>query len=485
MLKQSLEDTVKVTVEKQEGNKVHLQIEVEGSGIAKDYRGALSHYGKDLKIKGFRKGKIPPQLVEQYVDTERLKQEIFQQAVGQSYQAAISEKQIEAIAEPQIQAVQAEIGKPFIFRAIVEIRPDVVLGTYQGLTVHVEPQEEITDEKVQEQLAQLQRDHAVLIPVDDRPAQLKDLATLRIEGSIEGEAIDLGESKDMTLELREDSFVKGFSDHIVGMHVNEEKDFELVFPDDYYVEDLRNKPISFHVHLQEIKEVELAELDDDLASTVNAEFASLEELKARIREELEENAEEQFEIQKQQRILDRVVAGSQVEIPESMMQRELFAMWQMSEGAQLSNAKVNEKTLQASWIHWMQREEMQVTASQRIKTTLVLGAIAREENLQLTDEEVEQEIQELAETHDVPVEQVRSQLQQENRMVALMDELLSYKIIDWVMDNNEIIIDENAEQMEEAAVAELEQQQEPEAELETEAETSAESESSESVEQPA
>lgn len=438
---------MRVTVEKHEGNKIHLQIEVDGTGIAKQYREVLGNQGRNLRIKGFRKGKVPPHLVEQYIDTDRLKQEIFQTAMTQSYQEAISDQQIEAIAEPDIQALQVEIGKPFIYRAVVEVRPEVRLGAYQGLTVYVAPEEEATDEKLQEQLDFLRREHAVLIPVDDRPAQMGDLVALRIEGTIEGEPIDLGESKDMTLELREDSFVKGFSDHIVGMEVDSHKEFTLTFPGDYYVEDLRDKPITFNVHLQEIKEVELAELDDDLASTVDNELQSLDQLKDRIREELDESLEEQFEIAKQQRVLDKVVAGSEVAIPDSMMSRELFAMWQMSEGNQLMSAKVNEKTLQASWMHWMQRADMQATARQRIKTTLVLGAIARAENLQLTGEEIEAEIQELANTHGLPVEQVKAQLQQDNRMVALMDELLSYKIIDWVMENNEIIVTDKADEL--------------------------------------
>lgn len=439
---------MKVTVEKQEGNKIHLQIEVEGTGIAKNYREALGHHGRNLKVKGFRKGKVPPQLVEQHVDADRLKQEIFQTAMTSSYQEAIAQQQIEAIAEPDIQALQVEIGKPFIYRAVVEVRPEVELGHYQNLTVHVPPQEEASDEKVTEQLDYLRREHAVLIPVDDRAAQMGDLVALRIEGTIEGEPIDLGESKDMTLELREDSFVKGFSDHIVGMEVDSRKEFTLTFPEDYYVEDLREKPITFDVHLQEIKEVELAELDDDLASTVDNELENLEQLKDRIKAELEESLEENFEITKQQRVLDRVVASANVAIPDSMMQRELFAMWQMSEGNQLMQAKVNEKTLQASWLHWMQRDDMQSAARQRIKTTLVLGAIARAEGLQLSDEEVSTEIQELASTHGVPVDQVRAQLQQENRMVALMDELLSYKIIDWVMENNEIVVTDKADELE-------------------------------------
>lgn len=436
---------MKVTVEKQEGNKVHLQIEVEGQGIAQQYRSSLSEYGRNLNVKGFRKGKIPNHLVEQYVDTDRLKQDIFQQAMTSSYQQAVVEQQLEAIAEPQIEAVQVEIGKDFVYKAVVEIRPEVVLGEYQGISVKVMPQEEVSDEKVDEQLENLRREHAVLIPVDDRTAQMGDLVALHIEGTIEGEPIDLGESKDMTLELKPESFVRGFSDQIVGMEVDANKEFTITFPEDYYVEDLREKPITFNVHLQEIKEVELAELDDDLASTVDSELKTLDELKARIRQELEESFEEQFEVNKQQRVLDKVVAGASIEIPESMMSRELFAMWQMSEGSQLVNAKVGEKTLQASWIHWMQREDMKQTARQRIKTTLVLGAIAREQDLQLTNEELEAEIQDLAEAHGVPVEQVRAQLQQDNRMVALMDELLSYKIIDWVMENNEVVISEDAE----------------------------------------
>ncbi len=442
---------MKVTVEKQESNKIHLQVEVEGDGIAQEYRNALKMYARDLKVKGFRQGKVPQHLVEKHIDADRLKQELFQNAMSSSYQEALNEQKIEAIAEPEIQPVQVEIGQPFVYKAIVEVRPEVKLGQYKDIQVTTPAQDEVTEEKVSEQLAHLQREHAVLIPVDDRPAQMSDLATLRIEGNIEGEAIDLGESKEMTFELKDDSFVQGFSDHIVGMNTDEKKEFTLTFPGDYYVEDLREKPITFNVHLQEIKEVELAELDDDLASTVDSELETLDQLKDRIREELADDFEEQFEVQKQQNVLDKVVANAEVEIPESMMNRELFAMWQMSEGAQLSNAKVNEKTLQASWIHWMQRAEMKETAEQRIKTTLVLGAIAREEELQLSDEEVNEEIQELAETHGVEEAQVRAQLQQQNRMVALMDELLSYKIIDWVMENNEVTIGDAEEVTEEAS----------------------------------
>ena len=440
---------MKVTVEKQESNKIHLQVEIEGDSIAQEYNNAIRMYGRDLKIKGFRKGKVPKQLVEQHIDADRLKQELFQNAMSSSYQEALTEQNIEAIAEPQIEPVQVEIGQPFVYKAVVEVRPEVKLGQYKDIPVNTPPQEEVTDERLGEQLEHLQREHAVLIPVDDRAAKMGDLATLRIEGSIEGEAIDLGESKEMTFELNDESFVKGFSDHIVGVEVEGDKEFTLTFPEDYYVEDLREKPITFNVHLLELKEVELAELDDDLASTVDSELNSLDELKERIKTELEDDSEEQFEVQKQQNVLDKVVANAEVEIPESMMNRELFAMWQMSEGQQLSQAKVNEKTLQASWIHWMQREDMKETAEQRIKTTLVLGAIAREEELQLSDEEVNEEIQELAETHGVEEAQVRAQLQENNRMVALMDELLSYKIIDWVMDSNDITITDEVEASEE------------------------------------
>ena len=214
---------MKVTVEKQEGNKIHLQIEVEGAGIAKEYREALNQHSKNIRVKGFRKGKLPAQIVEQHIDTNRLKQEIFQHAVSNSYQQAVLQQQIEAIAEPEIQALQVEIGKDFVYRAVVEIRPEVVLGQYQDIQVKVLPKEEVTEEKIQEQFESLRREHAVLIPVDDRGARMGDLVALRIEGSIEGESIDLGESKDMTLELREDSFVKGFSDHIVGMETDSNK----------------------------------------------------------------------------------------------------------------------------------------------------------------------------------------------------------------------------------------------------------------------
>jgi trigger factor len=434
------EETVKVTVEKQEGNKIHLEIEVEGQPLQEAYNSALNYYGRGLKLKGFRKGKVPQHLIEQNLDTDQIKRDIFQRAMGDSYQQALADQQIESIAEPEVQAVQAEVGKDFIYKAVVEVRPDVVLGQYKGLTVAIAEEDSLSDEKIDEQIQHLRREHAILLPVDSRPAQLGDLMTLHVEASIEGESVDLGESKDMTLELREDSFVKGFSDHVVGLNVDEQKSFDLTFPEDYYVEDLRGKQIHFEIHVHEIKEVELPEVDDDFASTVHSELENLEQLQERIRKELSEAIEEQNEVQKQQKVLDKVVSNAQVAIPESMLNRELYAMWQMSEGAQLANAKVGEQTMRASLIHWMQRDELKETAGQRIKTTLVLGAVAREEGLSISQEEVDAEIQELADTHEIPVEQVKAQLEQENRMVALMDELLSFKIIDWVMENNDVVV---------------------------------------------
>lgn len=432
---------MKVTVEKQEGNKIHLEITLDGGPIKEAYHQALSRYSRNLKLKGFRKGKAPQHLVEQNLDTDQIKRDIFQRAMGESYYQALAQQQIEAIAEPLIESVQAEIGKDFIYKAIVEVRPEVVLGQYKGLTVTVPPDEVLSEEKVQERIEQLRREHAILLPVDHRPAQLGDVITLHVEASIEGEAVDLGESKDMTLELREDSFVKGFSEQVVGLQVNEKKSFDLTFPEDYYVQELRGKEIHFDIHLHEVKEVELPELDNDFATTVYSDLETLDQLYERVRKELSEALEEQNEVQKQQKVLDQVVSNAQVEIPDSMLQRELYAMWQMSEGAQLTHAKVSEQTLRASLMHWMQREDLQETARQRIKTTLVLGAIARQEGISISQEEVEEEIQVLAANHDISVEQVKQQLEQENRMVALMDELLSFKIIDWIMENNEIVIE--------------------------------------------
>lgn len=436
---------MKVTVEKQEGNKIHLEIALDGGPLKEAYSQALNYYGRSLKLKGFRKGKVPQHLVEQNLDTDQIKRDIFQRAMGDSYYKALAEQQIESIAEPVIEAVQAEIGKDFIYKAIVEVRPEVILGQYKGLTVAIPPEDSLTEEKVNEQIQHLRREHAILLPVDSRPAQLGDLITLHVEASIEGEAVDLGETKDMTLELREDSFVKGFSNHVVGLQVDEKKSFDLTFPEDYYVEDLRGKDIHFDVHVHEIKEVELPEVDDDFATTVHSDLETLDQLYERIRKELSEAIEEQNEVQKQQKVLDKVVSNAQVEIPDSMLQRELYAMWQMSEGAQLTNAKVGEQTLRASLMHWMQREELKDTARQRIKTTLVLGAIARKEGITISQEEVEEEIQELATTHEIPVEEVKQQLEQENRMVALMDELLSFKIIDWIMENNDVVVSEENE----------------------------------------
>lgn len=445
---------MKVTVEKQEGNKIHLEIEVDGQGISEQYHTSLNYYSRQVKVQGFRKGKVPKHIVEQQIDTESLKREIFQDVMARSYQDALQQQEIESIAEPSVQAVQAEIGKDFIFKAVVEVRPEVSLGEYSSLSVVVAPKEAISDDKIDEQLDMLRRQHAVMVPVEDRGAELGDVVTLRIEGTIEGEPIDLGESQEMNIELKEDSFVRGFSDQIIGLKAGEDKNFDLTFPADYHIEDLRDKPISFDVKVHDVKAVELPAIDDEFAKSVG-DFENLDGLKERINSDLDELLEDQFEIRRQQKVLDAVVANAEVEVPESMLSRELFAMWQMGEGAQLQNAKVSEPTLRASLMNWMQREDMKETARQRIKTTLVLGAIARAEGITISQDEVDSEIQEMADSYQIPVAQVKQQLEQEGRTVALMDELLSYKIIDWVLENNEVQIgEEEAAAESEAELAE-------------------------------
>lgn len=495
---------MKVTVEKKESNKVHLNVELENDSILKEYNRAFSQHSRHVKIKGFRKGKVPQKMLEKYLDTEAIKKEVVQEAISKSYQEAVQSEQLESIAEPQIEAVQTELDQPIQYKAVVEVRPDVALGNYKDLTVKVPALETVDDEKIDEQLEQLRRKHATLLPVEDRGAQMGDNAIIKMEGKVDGETITIGESEEMNLELQEGNFVAGFSEGVVGMKIDEEKEIAINFPEDYMMVDLQGKEVVFHVTVVDLKEVELPEIDDEFAKTVG-EFETMDALKERINTDLGELLEEQYEISRQQGVLDKVISGANVDVPDSMVERELVAMWQMGEGQHLQAQQAKEDVMRASLHNFVRREDHKEAAVKRIKTTLVLGSIAREENLMVSQEEVSNEIAQLAASYNVAAEQVHQQLEKEGRMLALIDEMLSFKIIEWLMTNNTVedgeeeasaldvaqaaadLVENTIEAMAEASEEESEESEEASAEEEEsgESEEASAEESEEKEEQPA
>jgi trigger factor len=426
-----------------------MEVEIEAQHVSDTYDKKFREASRNVNIPGFRKGKAPKKIVEKYIHHDALKQDVIEQLVSESYSEALKnlEEPIEPIAEPKIELIKFNLSEPLVFKATLEVKPEVKLGTYKGLELTVEELPATTDKDIEEEMEALRKRHGELVLVEDRPVQENDVATLDIYGEVEGEPIPQGSTDNLAMEVKPGNFVPGFAEQLVGMNLNEEKAINITFPDNYPVVDLREKQGTFKVFVKEIKELKVPELNDEFAKHIGeghaqGEIKGIDDLKEKISAELTKNREASQVIKNQQALIENIVNTSEVEVPDSMLQRELYAMWSNSEGKTLQEKNIGQEVLQASWENWTSREDMIEEARRRIKTTLVLSEIAKSESITVTAEELNAELRAFSEVYQVPPEQLREQLIKNNRMIPLIDELLSLKIINWLENNSKVTVTE-------------------------------------------
>ncbi len=432
---------MKVTLEKQESNQVALNVEVAQDVVSKEYEKAFRQASSQLNIPGFRKGKAPKKIAERYLHIEAIFEEAINQVISKAYSEAVNTEQLEPITEPQIDLVQAGLDKDLVFKAKIEVRPEVTLGDYKGLTVDAPAPEAVSDEQINAKLDEIRKKQAQLVPVEGRTAEMGDVALIDFAGFVDDEPLPNGSHDNYLVELKEGVMIPGFVEHFVGMAVGEHKSATLTFPSEYFEANLQGKEARFELTLKELKAHQLPELDDDMAKGAGAD--SVEALKDRIRGELEAQREEATDVARQQAVMDKVLENCQVDVPESMVERELQAMW-MQQAKQMQARGADQQALQASWEAAKADETARAEAHRRIKTSLVLGTVARVEGITLDQDEVNAEIDAFAQAFNVPAQRVRQQLYSENKVLALMDELLSLKIMAWLLEQNTVNITDSA-----------------------------------------
>lgn len=456
---------MKVTLERQDSNQVCLEVEVDAKQVSDTYEKKFREASRRVTVPGFRKGKAPRKLVEKHLYLDALKQEVVENLVSSSYSEALEnlDEPLDPITEPKIELVKFDLNEPLIFKATLEVRPEVKLGDYKGLDLKIDLPDAVTDESVEEELTELRKRHGELVNVE-RPVQENDFVTIDIYGEMEGEPIPQGTTDNLNMEVKPGNFVPGFSEQLVGMNNEEEKEIKVTFPNDYPVVDLREKEGSFKVYVKEIKELKVPELDDEFAKhvgehDVNAEINNVEQLKERLRDEMIRNYEGSKQVKKQKALIEKIVESSEVEVPKTMRERELYAMWTNSEGRTLKERGVADEVMQASWENWNSREDMVGEANNRIKTTLVLSEIAKVESINISNEELNSELDNFASLYGVGRHELQEQLVKSNRMIPLIDELLSLKIINWLEANSKVSYngeEETAEAKSEEETAEAE-----------------------------
>jgi len=311
---------MKVTLENEKENVVKLDITIPAKEAADAYNNAVRRISQYVNIDGFRKGKAPRAVVERHVGTERIKQEAIEQLMPRAINQAVADNKLDIIAQPYITDYNFNIGEDLTVTAKAELRPEVTLGQYKGLTVEIKDSA-IEADAVQKQIDRLLEQNSTQETVIDRPTKETDIAVIDFDGYANGEKIQGGEAKNYPLDLAHSNFIPGFAEQLVGKNLNDEFEIKVTFPEEYHDEKLKGQPATFKIKINEIKEKKLPELNDEFAQKVG-KFKSVDELKADIQKYLEEQRERTNKQNSENEIFKTVIEAAKVDIPQSMIDRE-------------------------------------------------------------------------------------------------------------------------------------------------------------------
>ncbi|MBD3860396.1 trigger factor [Bacillus sp. 28A-2] len=418
--------------EKQEGNEGVLTVEVDAETFNKALDDAFKKVVKQVSIPGFRKGKVPRGLFEQRFGVESLYQDALDILLPVEYPKAIDEAGIEPVDRPEIDVEKIEKGESLIFTAKVTVKPEVKLGDYKGLSVEKDDTT-VTDEDVQEELKALQNRQAELVVKEEGVIENGDTVVLDFEGFVDGEAFEGGKAENYSLEIGSGSFIPGFEEQLVGLEAGAEKDVEVTFPEEYHAEDLAGKPAVFKVKIHEIKAKELPALDDEFAKDVDEEVETLAELTEKTKKRLEEAKENEAEGKLREELVAKASENAEVDVPQAMVDTELDRMMkEFEQRLQMQGMNLELYFQFSGQDEDALKEQMKEDAAKRVKSNLTLEAIAAAEDLQVSDEEVEEELSKMAEAYNMPVENIKQAI---GSTEAMKEDLKVRKAIDFLVEN--------------------------------------------------
>jgi trigger factor len=424
-------------VEKMEGNRVKLEIEVAApdvdTALAKSYRQVV----KKINLPGFRKGKVPRRILESRFGPEILHEDALEMLVPDAYEAALEEADLDPINNPEFELLQIEESKPLIFKAVFEVLPPVELGEYRGLEVEQE-KAEVDDIQIDHHLYMLREQNARLVPREEGPVNKGDLVQIDFKGYVEGELFEGGEAEDYSLEIGSGSFIPGFEDQLIGAVQDEEREIKVTFPEHYRKEDIAGKEATFKVVVKQIKEKQLPELDDEFVKEVS-EFETLAEMKADLKEKLLKNAEDQSRAKLEEVLIERVSAAAAVEPPKILVDRQIDRMVGDLENYLRYQGMGLDQFLELSGKDKDEvREERREEAEKRTKANLVLDAIAKKEGITADDSELKEKIEEIATTYNDDPDRIRGLLEKQGRIPVMKEEIRIRKVIDLIVSEAKI-----------------------------------------------
>ena len=419
-------------VEKLEKNMAKLTIEVSAEELEGALQKAYQKQKSRINVPGFRKGKVPQAYLEKMYGPEMFYEDAANTCMESSYPGALDECGLDVVSRPQIDVTQMEKGKDFIYTATVAVKPEVTLGEYKGVEVE-KVDAEVTDEDVQAELLNVQKQNSRTIPVEDRAAKMDDEVTIDFEGFVDGEAFEGGKGENYQLTLGSHSFIDTFEDQIVGKNIGEEFDVNVTFPEDYQAEDLAGKPAVFKCKLNGIKETELPELDDEFASEVS-EFDTLDEYKADLKATLKVKKEKAAKNTKEGLVIDQIIENSTMEIPDAMLDTTKEQMLnEFSQQLSYQGLSVDQYFQFTGMTKEKFLETSTPEAERRIKSRLVLEAIAKAEDIQVSEEELNDELKKMADMYQMDLEQLTG-LVGDSEKDAIKQDIAVQKAVDLVTE---------------------------------------------------
>ena len=393
-------------VEKLEHNMAKLTVEVAAEDVEKALQAAYLKQRKQINIPGFRKGKVPRQMIEKMYGPEVFYDEAANNMIPVAYAKAYDESELDIVSQPKIEVVQMEKGKPFIFTAEVATKPEVTLGDYKGLKVD-KVSTRVTQKEVDEEIEKERERNARTIEVTDRAVQDKDEVTLDFEGFVDGVAFEGGKGEDYPLTIGSGSFIPGFEEQLIGAEIDKEVEVNVTFPKEYHSEELAGKDATFKCTVHTIKAKELPELDDEFASEVS-ECETMDAYRAEVKKNIKERKERTGKEKKENQAVDQAIENAQMDIPEAMIE---FQVRQMADDfarrIQQQGLTVEQYFQFTGMTAEKMMEEMRPQAEKSIKTRLVLEAIVKAENIEVSDERVEEELTKMAEAYQMEVEKLK------------------------------------------------------------------------------
>ena len=425
---------VKVENIKDKANEVQLEFTVEAQKFEEAIQDVYKKNAKYFNIPGFRKGKAPFKMVEKAYGIQIFYEDAFNEIAGEAYVKGLEDNKIEAVSKPEIDIKQIEAGKDLIFTAVVQTKPEVTLGAYKGIELK-KVEYNVTDKDVEHELEHIAEHNARLVAVEDRPVEKGDTVVIDFEGFVDGKAFEGGKAENHELEIGSGKFIPGFEDQIVGMKIDEDRDIKVKFPEEYPAKELEGKEATFKIKLHEIKKKELPEINDEFAKDAS-EFDTLEDWKKSIREKQEKTNESKAKFEMEDAAVETVCKNAKVDIPSGMIETQLDNMEKgITSRLNYQGMNLDQYLQMIGKTKKEFRDENKEQAEKQVKTSLVLEAIMKDAKVEVTEEEIDAKIKEMAEMYGQKEEEVK-QNPELRRYVE--ESLKSEKTIHYIVDNAKI-----------------------------------------------